>query len=289
MDAFTIKDLENLTGIKAHTIRIWEQRYSFLKPQRTGTNIRYYTSHELKKILNIALLAKYGFKISHIDKMNEEDVKKSIFSLSTAEAQQDRLVNELIQCTVSIDMEKFENILDSYIISRGIDKAILHIIFPFLNRIGILWMTNHISPGEEHLISNIIRQKLIVGIEGVAPHISRDKTVLLFLPEGEFHELGLLYVAYLLKKHGAKILYMGADVPVKDLKNVCNIKPPDYLYTHTTCDFKLEKYFLTLHAQIPDIKLIVSGKLCHKLKTNSPNFVHVKRSLPEVMEFVSTL
>ncbi len=289
MDAFTIKDLENLTGIKAHTIRVWEQRYSFIKPQRTGTNIRYYNSLELKKILNVALLAKYGFKISHIDKMGEEDVKKNIFSLSTLEAQQDRFINELIQCTVSLDMERFENVLDSFIQSKGIDKTILHIIFPFLNRIGILWMTNHIGPGEEHLISNIIRQKLIAGIEGIVTHIYREKIVLLFLPEGEYHELGLLYVAYLLKKHGAEILYMGADVPVDDLKAVCKIKLPHYLYTHTTCDFKLEKYFSNFHAALPDTQLVVSGKFCHKFKNKNPQFVHVKKSLQEVMEFVSDL
>jgi DNA-binding transcriptional MerR regulator len=289
MDAFTIKELENLTGIKAHTIRIWEQRYSFIKPRRTETNIRYYNSQELKKILNIALLAKYGYKISHINKMNDEDLKKSIFSLSTAEAQQDRIINELIECTVIIDMEKFENILDSYILSKGIDKTILQIIFPFLDRVGILWMTNHINPGEEHLITNIIRQKLIVGIEGVSSHISKDKTVLLFLPQGEYHELGLLYVAYLLKKHGAKILYMGADVPVKDLDNVCKIKKPDYLYTHTTCDFKSEKYFSNLRSCIPDGRLVISGRLCHKFKIKNLQFITVKRSLPEVMEFVSSL
>ncbi len=289
MEAFTIRDLENLTGIKAHTIRIWEQRYSFLKPQRTDTNIRYYTSQELRKILNIALLAKYGYKISHINKMNEDDLRKNIYSLSTAEAQQDRLVNDLIQCTVNIDMEKFENVLDSYILSKGIDKTIIQIIFPFLNRIGILWMTNHISPGEEHLITNIIRQKLIVGIEGVSTHFLRDKLLLLFLPEGEYHEIGLLYVAYLLKKHGTKVLYLGADVPVKDLKTICSIKPPDYLYTHTTCDFKSEKYFSELHNAMPNTKLVISGKLCHKFKNKNPNFVHVKKSLPEVMEFISTL
>jgi DNA-binding transcriptional MerR regulator len=289
MESFTIKDLENLTGIKAHTIRIWEQRYSFIKPQRTDTNIRYYSSNELRKVLNIALLAKYGYKISHIDKMNEDELKKCVFSLSTSEAQQERIINELIQSTVSIDMEKFENILDSYILSKGIDKTITHIIFPFLNRIGVLWMTNHITPGEEHMISNVIRQKLIVGIEGVSSHISRNKTVLLFLPEGEFHELGLLYVAYLLKKHGAKTLYMGADVPVKDLKNIYTITKPDFLYTHTTCDFKLEKYFTNLREFIPDGHLIISGKLCHKFKSKNPQFVNVKKSLPEVMEFVSTL
>jgi DNA-binding transcriptional MerR regulator len=289
MDAFTIKDLENLTGIKAHTIRIWEQRYSFLKPRRTETNIRFYSNQELRTILNIALLAKYGYKISHINKMNEEDVRKCIISLSTVEAQQDRIVNELIQCTVNIDMEKFENILDGYILSKGIDKTIIQVIFPFLDKVGILWMTNHITPGEEHLITNIVRQKLIVGIEGVSSHISRDKTVLLFLPEGEHHELGLLYVAYQLKKHGARILYMGADVPLKDLKNVCKLKKPDYLYTHTTCDFKLEKYFSSLFSLMPERQLVVSGKICQKFQNNNSRFVHVKKTLPEVMEFVSSL
>src|SRR5678816_4265705 len=108
MTKFTIKDLENLSGIKAHTIRIWEQRYSFLKPQRTDTNIRYYTNEELKTVLNIALLNKYGFKISHIDKMSEQELREKIISLSHAEAQQERLVNDLLHYMVDLDMDRFE-------------------------------------------------------------------------------------------------------------------------------------------------------------------------------------
>jgi DNA-binding transcriptional MerR regulator len=163
MNSFTIKDLENLSGIKAHTLRIWEQRYSFLKPERTGTNIRYYSNDELKKILNVALLNKYGYKISHIDKMNEGEIKEKILSLNQMEAQQERIVNELIQCMVDIDIDKLETILDKYISARGIEKTIIQIIFPFMEKIGILWLTNHINPAQEHLITNIIRQKLIVG------------------------------------------------------------------------------------------------------------------------------
>lgn len=287
MDAFTIKDLENLSGIKAHTIRIWEQRYTFIKPQRTETNIRYYSGIELKRILNIALLSKYGYKISHINRMSDEDIKKSIYLLGDTRAQQDRIVNDLIQSTVSVDMDKFENILDSFILARGIDKTIIQIIFPFLERIGILWMTNHISPGEEHLISNIIRQKLIVGIEGVTSHFSSNKTVVLFLPEGEFHELGLLFVSYLLKRNGVKILYMGADVPLKDMLEICHKKNPDYLYSHVTCDFKLERYFSGLQAGFPELKLAISGKLSTRFK--GKKWAHVKKSLQEVMEFVTSL
>src|SRR4029078_5656384 len=135
MIKFTIKDLENLSGIKAHTIRIWEQRYQFLKPSRTVTNIRYYSNEELKKILNIALLNKYGFKISHIDKMCEEEGREKILSLTHLEAMQDRIVNELIQCMVDLDMDKLEDILDNYIKSKGIERTITQIIFPFLDRI----------------------------------------------------------------------------------------------------------------------------------------------------------
>src|SRR5580698_11250645 len=142
MNEFTIKDLENLSGIKAHTIRIWEQRYSFLKPQRTGTNIRYYTNQELKTILNIALLNKYGYKISHIDRMDEQELQNKIISLSQAQACHERVVNQLIHYMIDLDIDNFENILDNYIHSKGIDKAINQIIFPFLERIGILWLTN---------------------------------------------------------------------------------------------------------------------------------------------------
>ena len=124
MDSFTIKDLENLSGIKAHTLRIWEQRYSFLKPSRTFTNIRYYGNEEVKKILNIALLNKYGYKISHIDKMNEAEIKEKLLSLSQMEAQQERIVNDLIKNMIDLDMESFENTLDRFILSRGIKRAI---------------------------------------------------------------------------------------------------------------------------------------------------------------------
>ena len=121
MNSFTIKDLENLSGIKAHTIRIWEQRYQFLKPSRSDTNIRYYSNDELKKVLNIALLNKYGYKISHIDKMGDVEVKEKILSLTNTQAQQERIVNDLIQCMIDLNIDRLENILDDHIRLRGID------------------------------------------------------------------------------------------------------------------------------------------------------------------------
>ena len=247
MNAFTIKDLENLSGIKAHTIRIWEQRYSLFKPQRTDTNIRYYSSNELKMVLNIALLNKYGYKISHIDRMSEEVLKEKINALMQQEAQQERLVNELISCLVDIELDQFESLLNNHIAQKGIEKTISNIIFPFLERIGFLWLTNHINPAQEHLVSNIIRQKLIVGIDSATSVLTNPRKVLLFLPEGEHHELGLLFVQYLLKSRGVKVFYVGANIPIKDLEYVINIKQPDLLYCHLTSvanNFSFDKFLL---------------------------------------------
>lgn len=292
MNAFTIKDLENLSGIKAHTIRIWEQRYSFLKPQRTDTNIRYYTNDELKTVLNIALLNKYGFKISHIDRMSEPELREKIVSLSQAEAQQERLVNDLLHYMVDLDMDAFEDVLNHYIMAKGIDKTIMNLIFPFLNKIGILWLTNHINAAQEHLVSNIIRQKLIVGIESVVSHIAVNKLVILFLPEGEHHELGLLYTFYLLKSRGVQVLYLGSNVPLSDLEYIVGLKKPDYLYTHLTCitgNFNFEKFLQKIHQHIPAVPLVISGQVAQCFRKKVPPGIYFKKSLPEVLEYVATL
>lgn len=290
MNAFTIKDLENLSGIKAHTIRIWEQRYSFLKPQRTQTNIRYYSSDELKAILNIALLNKYGYKISHIDRMSEDELRQKVLSLSHIEAQQERLVNDMLQCMVDLDIDRFETILNEFIKARGIDRAISYLIFPFLDKIGILWLTNHINPAQEHLVTNVIRQKLIVGIESVVSHLLLSKTVILFLPEGEHHELGLLYMYYLLKSRGVQVIYLGANVPVRDLEFIVNLKKPDYLYTHltnTAGNFSFEKFLLQVSHKMPNVPVVISGQLTEARLKKIPPGVHLKRSLSEVLEYVS--
>jgi len=292
MNAFTIKDLENLTGIKAHTIRIWEQRYTFLKPQRTDTNIRYYTNEELKMILNIALLNKYGFKISHIDRMSVDEIKDKTFSLSQTQAQQERIVNELIQHMIDLEIERFEATLDNYIMAKGVEKAITQIIFPFLERIGILWITNHVNPAQEHLVTNIIRQKLIVGIESTVSHIQINKTLLLFLPEGEHHELGLLFMYYLLKSRGIKVLYIGANAPIKDIEYVAKLKSPDVLYTHLTSvaqNFNLERFLNNIHLKIPHHKIIISGQLTQGYKKQLPANIEFKKTLSEVMEYIAAL
>lgn len=292
MNSFTIKDLENLSGIKAHTIRIWEQRYQFLKPSRTGTNIRFYSNDELKKVLNIALLNKYGYKISHIDKMGDAELKEKILSLSPMQAQQERIVNDLIQCMVDLDTDELENILDKFIMSRGIERTITQIIFPFLEKIGILWLTNHINPAQEHLVTNIIRQKLIVGIEGTATSLKINKTILLFLPEGEYHELGLLFMYYLLKSRGVTVIYLGANVPLNDIDYVVKLKKPNYLYSHLTTigqNFNLDKFIINITKKFAGTPIIISGQLTHSYEKKIPPHINFKKSFQEVMEFVSGL
>ena len=292
MNAFTIKDLENLSGIKAHTIRIWEQRYRFLKPQRTGTNIRYYSNDELKTVLNIALLNKYGYKISHIDKMPPEEIRTRILSLGDAQAIQERIVNELVQEMVDMEMERFEKVLNGYISSKGIERTVTQILFPFLEKIGILWVTGHINPAQEHLVTNIIRQKLIVGIETCISHLVKDRTVLLFLPEGEHHELGLLFMYYMLKNRGIKTIYLGANVPVKDVAYVVGQKKPDLVFTHltaTSSSFHLDKFLNQVNTHFGTVPTVVSGQLTQHYSKPIPGGITFKKSLSEVMDYLASI
>lgn len=289
MDAFTIKDIENLSGIKAHTIRIWEQRYSFLKPQRTGTNIRYYSNDELKTILNISLLNKYGFKISRIDKMDAGEIRDKVFSLSNTSALQERIINELIQKMIDLDIDEFEEMINNLIIKKGIEHTIIQFLFPFLERIGILWQTGNINPAQEHLITNVIRQKLIVGIEKVVPAIASTKTFLLFLPEGEHHELGLLFMYYLLKSRGHKTIYLGANVPLGDVEYVLKVKPTDIVYIHltsTAVNFNFERLLTTIHKHFSPVNTIISGQITHNYKKYIPPGIQFKTSLSQVIEYV---
>ncbi len=292
MNAFTIKDLENLSGIKSHTIRIWEQRYSFLKPNRTDTNIRYYNNEELKTILNVALLNKYGFKISHIDKMTESDMSQKILSINVQYAQQENVVNSMIQAMINMDLDVFDLVLNDYIKMRGIEKTIHQLIFPFMERIGVLWVTGHINPAQEHLVSNMIKQKLIVGTEMISPMIKLNKTGILFLPEGEFHELGLLYVQFLLKSKGIKVYYLGANVPIEDVEYVIKHKNPDFIYSHLTSvssAFSFEKFINLSLKKLNGVPFIISGRLAASYEKKIPPQINFKKSVQEVTEFISSL
>lgn len=292
MNAFTIKDLENLSGIKAHTLRIWEQRYHFIKPSRTETNIRYYSNDDLKTILNIALLNKNGYKISHIDKLNETEINERLLSLNQQEAQQERIVNELVKHMIDLNTEDFEKTLSDYIQEFGIELTITKIIFSYLEKIGILWLTNHINPAQEHLVTNIIRQKIILGIEGLTTPKKTNKTVLLFLPESEYHEIGLLFMYYLLKNRGINVIYLGCNVPLNDVAFVVKVKSPDYLFCHVTRpagNFNFEKFLTGISAHFSETPCIISGLLAQNYQKRISPPILFKRNIEEVMDFVINL
>jgi DNA-binding transcriptional MerR regulator len=292
MSSYTIKDLEQISGIKAHTIRIWEQRYGFLQPQRTETNIRTYSADELKVILNVSLLNKYGYKISRIDKMTSAEIEDKIFGLNHLEAEKERVVNALIKDMVSLDMLAFEKQLDNYIAQRGIEKTITDIIFFFLERVGVLWITNHINPAQEHLASNLIRQKIILGIEKLPKMHANAKLFVLFMPEGEDHEIGLLFVHFLLKSKGYNVDYLGTNVPIVDLKYLTEYKKVDYLFAHITAPikgFKMNKFMEQLSQINKDVPMILTGQMMQEYKGPLTANIRVLQSLSETMGFLSSL
>jgi len=289
---FTIKELETLTGVKAHTIRIWEQRYNFLKPSRTSTNIRTYNNEELKTLLNVALLNKYGYKISRIDEMPSELRSREIISLQYSEAQSEHLVNSLIGCMIDLDIQNFEAILNRSIASTGIGTTITTIIFAFLEKIGILWQAGRINPAHEHIVSHIIQQKLIAATEALPPANRQNPLVLLFLPEAEYHELGLLFVNYLMRKRGLPIIYLGANVPLKDVQYVTDLKKPACLYIHLTAmptKLNFIKYISSLSTQNPATKIVLSGQIANDSKLSQTNNLILLQSFAAVSTYISSL
>lgn len=291
MNAFTIKDLEKLSGIKAHTIRMWEQRYNFLKPQRSCTNIRYYSNDELKTLLNIALLNRFGFKISHIDKMEHGEICAKVLSLKDAEALQERVVNTLVSQMIDLQTDNFEVTLTRYIKCNGLEQTIREIVFPFLEKIGILWQTGHIMPAQEHFVTNLIRQKIIVAIDNLGI-CTGEKTCILFLPEGEYHELGLLFLSYLLKQRNNKVIYLGTNIPFNDYESIVATMKPDISFIHLTAtspSFNFERLLSNIRLKTGHIPTIISGFPTHTYYKPIPACVEFKKSFKEMTDFVATL
>lgn len=290
--SFTIKELEALSGIKAHTIRIWEQRYHFLKPSRTQTNIRRYSNDELKTLLTVALLNKYGYKISRIDSMPHEERTKAVLSLSPEEASNELLVNKMIGYMIDMKNTEFEKLLNDHIREHGMEKTIVGIIFHFLEKVGILWHTNHILPVQEHIVSNIVRQKILAAIDSL-PLVHKPSPVfLLFLPEDEHHEMGLLYVYYLLRKKKLPVIYLGASVPLKDVQSLFDHKAPDYLYLHLTAfprNHHLQNYLSALSQNFPGSKILLSGSAIREYKKSLASNITRFPSLAEVISYLKSI
>ncbi len=261
MSTYSIKDLEQLSGIKAHTLRIWEQRYSLLNPKRTDTNIRFYDDDDLKLILNVALLNDNGFKISKIASMEMEEIREEVRKLTERSLTHDDQIHALTISMIEMEEERFDKVLDGNIQKIGFEQTMLNIIYPFMSKIGVLWQTGAINPAQEHFISNLVRQKLIVAIDKQS--LQQDgKKFLLFLPEGELHEISLLFASYLIKSKGHRVIYLGQSTPNDDLLAVYKIHQPDYLVTVITTSPSSEyvqDYLNALSERFSNSKIVVSG------------------------------
>lgn len=258
---YSIKDLEQLSGIKAHTLRIWEQRYNLLSPKRTDTNIRFYDDDDLKLILNVALLNDNGYKISKIAKMNLSEIRAEVVTLSERTLTHDDQIHALTICMIEMDEERFDKVLSTNILKIGFEQTMLNIIYPFMSKIGVLWQTGAINPAQEHFMSNLVRQKLIVAIDGQI-YKGGGKKFLLFLPEGELHEISLLFAAYLIKLKGHKVFYLGQSTPRADLELVYKMHKPDYLMTVITTSpgsEQVQAYVDDLCHKYEQAQIILSG------------------------------
>jgi DNA-binding transcriptional MerR regulator len=274
MGKYSIKELEQLSGIKAHTIRIWEKRHKIIEPQRTATNIRFYSDEDLKKIINVSLLNSHGLKISKIADMSFDEINRKILEMSETQSEASLFIDQLVVAMVDMEEDRFEKILSTLAVRFGFERAITEVVYPFLEKIGVLWQTKNINPAQEHFISNLIRQKLIVAIDSLPMASHSAKRALLFLPENEWHEIGLLFCHYLTRKAGYKTFYLGQNVPHEDLLKIVAIHKPNLLVTYITSSpyGGAESYLNKLQKALPAQLILASGYQTSKiLQKNIPN------------------
>lgn len=262
---YSIKDLERLSGVKAHTLRIWEQRYDLLSPQRTSTNIRFYSNEDLKKILNVSLLNNHGYKISNIASLSAENLFLEAGKLLNSYKKESDQIENLMLALLDWDEHKFEHSIEESILHFGIEKTVEKIVFPFLKQLGNMWQAGIVNPAQEHFISNLIRQKIIVETDKLGSQSKADaKRCILYLPTNELHEIGLLYSNFLARKKGYRCLYLGQSVPFEDLQNVYELVQPDYIITILTSCFTPEEtavYLKRCETVFRKSSFLVSGRL----------------------------
>ena len=292
MGKYSIKELEHLSGIKAHTIRIWEKRYSIIRPERTDTNIRLYSDDDLKKIINVSLLNSHGYKISRIAAMTDGELNQKVLDLSSTNHDHTIHINQLVTAMVHLDEEKFETALSGFFFRYNFEQTMVEIVYPFLERTGILWQTYNISPAQEHFTSNLIRQKLFVGIDGLPLRTDSDKSAILFLPEKELHEIGLLFCHYLLRKAGYKTIYLGQAVPHSDLRDVYNHYKPNVLVTALTTslpNLSVDAYLGRLAADFPCQKILVSGLQVQRLTACPYERIQLVKKVDDILKALDSV
>ncbi len=264
MNTFTISDLSRFSGIKQHTIRIWEQRYKALKPQRSAGNTRYYDNSQLRRLLNIASLIPFGYKASELCSMKDEQLFQLVQELQIVPGNQpdEYLISQLVSAGLRFDEEAFESFFTKTLMRYSLRDAYTWIIYPMLNRIGLMWSSNEIPPSSEHFISNLIRQKLFTAINSLPLPKDTAARWLCFLPEDELHEMGLLMAAYLIRQAGHRPIYLGTNVPFSSVVDAAGETNPDVLLTFFVRRDSPEfhaKYILDLASHFREARIFIAA------------------------------
>jgi DNA-binding transcriptional MerR regulator len=283
MEQYSIRDLEKLSGIKAHTIRVWERRFGILEQHRTETNRRRYGDSELRRLINISILHRSGFKISVICQFTEQEIEEKVSFLSKDTNQSDTQIDTLITSMIDQNEKVANDLLVRCIMNRGIENTFTELIFPFLKKIGVMWHTGSLDIGLEHFISNIFRQRIISSIDSLSPVLKENrKKVILFLPKNELHELALLFFNYIIKKAGHETLYLGQSTPIFSVVRLNNNWKADIIITGMLSGYpeiNPEEFISQLSKTFPKQKILVAGVLAdHSLKTKFRNIVQIKSS-----------
>ena len=286
MAEYKIKDLENLTGIKSHTIRIWEKRYNILDPNRTDTQIRTYSDDELTHLLTVSMLNRNGIKISKIAQLSQDDMNKLLWDIKVNK-EPEYSMDKLILALVSLDEGLFNKTLQNLIDTEGLELTFTDHLIPFLDRIGIMWLIGSINPAQKHFISNLIRQKVISEIDKqIVPETNSPK-VLMYLPEHEWHEISLLFYQFLLRKKEVNTVYLGQSLPYGALKECIEKLNPNAILSSwlTAVDSKfVVNYFKRLRKDYPNLKVFAGGA---QVKSNSKvlsSYITVVKDIDEVIK-----
>ncbi len=254
-NVFSIKDLENLSGIKAHTIRIWEKRYNVLEPMRSDTNIRYYNLVNLQKLLNITLLHDYGYKISRIAKYSNEEIPEIVREIVSEISVKSHAISCFKMAMLNFDQSLFFSTYNTLLSHKTFREVFYDVFIPLLNEIGLLWQSDTIKPAHEHFISYLIKQKLLINTEKlqILKPTNDEKVFVLYLPSNEIHELGLMYLNYEILHHGYRSVYLGESIPMdnlSDMKKYFNkITYISYLTVEPNKD-KINPYITTVNNEI---------------------------------------
>lgn len=290
---FSIRDLENISGIKAHTIRIWEKRYNLFNPERSKTNIRYYSHQNLQKLLNIVLLYNNNYKISKISQMSDEHINITARELAFNNSINDDAINSLKLSMFKFDKALFNNTYNSLLDRKSFREIFKEVFIPFLEHIGLLWQTETILPVHEHFISNLITQKIQINTDELKyTQISSDNVYILFLPENEIHELGLLYLNYELVLRGHRTIYLGQSLPLNNLKIFFDIHDKITFVTSMTVrpyDDDIVDYFNMMDSIIASSShsLVAIGKKVMQFR--SSNFKSPISLYPSISELLKEI